>query len=849
MKPALRVILPALLLAAGCTPPVAPSDKPVAPRSTRSPDAGAALAKACGDAAGKGQEASAVAKEGRFLRAAVLLDQAEALCPKRDPAVIGLHAEALAEIGRCAGVRRLAAAAGRSVDFKKAEATCAERTRGIGDAAAEDKSRALAREGQQTFRRGDLALAERLAAQALGAAATGEALLLDARVQSVKGDKKRARQAFDRAFAAFERGGEASVLVIPHAAMTASREDGSQVAVADKRLWISRSDTPDRVTTMAWADAANHGGYRNTQGIAVTATGRFLIAGLKNVILLDIETARILDSLPEEGPSLRVLEGGRRALVFKRGDPDRTDFTKLVDLTDPARLKVIQAYEGGSPDDALDGSAFLIKNDAGIRVIDAATGKAEAEFEKAASGIISSDGKLVALCEVSPPTDFSGSVETELILFDRVKNRARWTKHGACFPTSPMSFGYKDRTIYSIKNLHVKNGAEALDDVEPPAAETPKAGSVHWLAAGFNENAIGCTRALSGDGALVLAGCYSDVGVYETRTGKRLFKSDKPITLLPRGPIVATESALCDVRSAACLSLATHCKKGNMTFSTDGARILCASEEGLREITWDDSLAIKTNRVFPGSKPWLPVFFGPRGAGAMRMSAAAIELLFLDFDKGSATSAGRPPGVLLSPDGGFTISATNGEPAVFNYVTGKNSALRGHAGAIAAPLVSRDGHFVGLKDPQQTWRFWAMPEGRLLGRFDALDRPKSQPDEPMLLSGTMGLTAQLLSTGYIAGALGAQNHWQLNLTQGFWLAPISDPTKILEVRWTGTGGYFMETLLGSRALGKSRVAILGEGTSLVACGFGDGVVAPLEVCREAFVFNELAEGAFASISP
>jgi hypothetical protein len=36
----------------------------------------------------------------------------------------------------------------------------------------------------------------------------------------------------------------------------------------------------------------------------------------------------------------------------------------------------------------------------------------------------------------------------------------------------------------------------------------------------------------------------------------------------------------------------------------------------------------------------------------------------------------------------------------------------------------------------------------------------------------------------------------------------------------------LETREGSYALGKARVAILGEGTALVACAFGDAVVAP-----------------------
>ena len=117
----------------------------------------------------------------------------------------------------------------------------------------------------------------------------------------------------------------------------------------------------------------------------------------------------------------------------------------------------------------------------------------------------------------------------------------------------------------------------------------------------------------------------------------------------------------------------------------------------------------------------------------------------------------------------------------------------------------------------------------------------------MLLSGTMGLSAQILTTGYIAGALGARNHWQLNLDQGFWLASVSDPTRILEARWTEKGGYLLETRAGSHALGKARVAMLGEGTSLVACAFGDAAIAPLEVCREAFVFNDMASAAFGAV--
>lgn len=849
MRSSFRALLPLLGLAFACSPPAESTRTPRAPHSTAAPpEADPSTAKACGDAALAVGEASKLVGEGRFLRAAVLLDQAESRCPTRVRAAMELHAQALAEVGRCAGVRRLARAMGAKQSvLQKAEATCAERTRGIGDAEAEAKSRSLAREGQQTLRRGDLALSERLAAQALASAATDEALLLEARIQALKGDERRARHAFDRAFAALERAGDARLVVVPHAAMRASRADGAEVALAGGRLWIYRPETPDRVAAVAWPDSMQPYGYRNTEGAIVSVTGRFVLAGAKSVSLFDIEAAHFIDSFADEKPSLRGLEGGRRALVFKGGDPERSESTKLLDLTDPARLKVIDSYDGGAIDDALDGSAFLIKNDAGIHVVDAATGKIADSYEGAASGVISSDGKLVALCEVSKADDFSGSVETKLILFDRVKNRARWTREGDCSPAMPMGFGARDQTIFSNKTFSVKTGVEASDDVGGPAEEAVKPGAAHWLAASFNENAVGCVKALSGDGALFSAGCHSRAEVFEARTGRRLFTSDKAITLPPRGPFVATEDALCDVRSGTCTSLAKHCMKGGRIFSTDGARLLCASEEGLREIAWDDSAAIKTNRVFPDSKGWLPVFHDSKNAGAMRMSPAAVELLVLDFDKKTVISAGQPLGALLSPDGRFAISATGGAPSVFNYVARTTGALREHAGAIAATLVSPDGRFVGLKDSRQTWRFWGMPEGRLLGRTDRLDRPKPPADEPTILSSSMGLTAQMLSTGYVAGALGARNRWQLNLTQGFWIMPVSDATKLLEARWTGKGGYLMETRLGSRSLGDSRIALLGEGTSLVACGFGEGVVAPIEVCREAFVFNDLAAGVFGAV--
>src|SRR5687768_3151358 len=97
----------ALLLPAACTPPAAPNE-PGTPRP--SPDI--AVTKVCSDAAGLVEEASKLAKEGRFLRATLRLDQAKELCEPRGPDVIALHAEALAEIGRCEGVRSLASAAG-----------------------------------------------------------------------------------------------------------------------------------------------------------------------------------------------------------------------------------------------------------------------------------------------------------------------------------------------------------------------------------------------------------------------------------------------------------------------------------------------------------------------------------------------------------------------------------------------------------------------------------------------------------------------------------------------------------------------------------------------------------------
>jgi hypothetical protein len=628
--------------------------------------------------------------------------------------------------------------------------------------------------------------------------------------------------------------------------MSGADAAGSQVVVAGKQLWILRGDIPDRAVRTPWADATSHGGVPNTQGVAAAASGRFVIVGGKTVALLDTESARILDSIEFENPALRVLEGRRRAVIFARGSHAYAGSTKLVDLTDPARLRLIGTYEGAAIDDTFDGSAVLINSFAGVSVIDAATGKEEIQFEQATSGAFSSDGKLVALCQYGPVPE--GAIN-DLVLFDREKNRERWRRKNDCAPSSPLYFGYKDLTIHGPKNVLVKDGREVEEYPESPIQEREKPPPPNWLMAGFNEKLIGCTRSLSGDGALFSGGCSGDAGVYETRTGKRLFKSDKRITLPPRGPVVATEDALCDVRTAACLSLAPYCNKGNVVFSPDAARVLCASDDGLRELAWDRLLIVRTNRVFPGSEGWLPLSLGPRIAGALHVSAASTELFILDLEKGSTIEDGRSVGVLLSPDASFLVHQTGAEPAVFDPLTGKRSALPGHAGFVMAAVVSPDGKVVGLRDAQQTWRFWALPEARLLSRFDGLDRPRAKPDEPMLLSGTQGLTAQILSTGYIAGELGSRDAWQLNLTQGFWLAPIADPTKLLGARFTGTGGYLMETTLGSRALGKARVALLGDGTSILACGFGDALVAPLDVCREAFVFNDLAAAAFGSVPP
>lgn len=847
-----RAIMPLLtLVVAGCSaPPVASIERAApAPRSTGPSSDDAAALKGCRGATRIQEEASKLISEGRYLRAAVRLDEAEALCRTRDPGAIILHVEALSEIGRCARLQRFASTGAVGQAVEKAAALCAERTRGIGDEAAEKKSRDLAREGQKTLVRGDLALTERLAGQALAAAATEEALLLDARAQSLKGDKERARRSFDRAFAALERGGKASVVVVPHAVSRASREDGATVVSAGGRLWILRRDIPDRAVTMLRPDAEPSAGYVNTASIVAAASGRFAVAGKKGVGWLDIETSRYVDNLAVDDPSLWPLEGGLRALVFKGPNPERTDSTMLVDLTDPARLKVIAIYAGGAPYVADDGSAFVLKTKDGIDVIDAATGKVVDSFNGALSGAISSDGKLVALCEITKLAQAAGSQEAQLRLYDRAKKKVRWSREGECFPTTPISFGPRDRTIYGARKLDVKNGFEAPDEdePEPAAAPEPKAARADWLTAGFNETARGCTRALSGDGALVSAGCSSSgAEVFEARTGKTLYKSAKSMSLPPRGAVVVAEDSLCDVRRGSCASLAKHCKKGSVLFSSDATRVICASEEGLREVTWDDTLALREGRVFPGSKDWLPVFAGPRGVGVMRVSASAVELLILDFEKASAISGGKVVGGFFSPDGGSSVRATAGEPAITDYAADREGVLQGHAGMLGATLFSPDGKILGLKDSQQVWRFWDLPGGKLRGRFDALDRPKPQPDDPMLLSGSMGLTAQLLSTGYIAGALGSRNHWQLNLTQGFWLAPVDDPTRLIEARWNDKGGYLLETRRGSSALGEGRVALLGGGSAIIACAFG-GAVAPLEVCSEAFVFNELATEALGAV--